>query len=71
MQQLRIGFAFNQKPTEDAPEGEDEPPSRYAHDRYAEWDDPATIDAVEAALARAEIPVVRRTDIWALRLEPF
>ena len=53
MQQLRIGFAFNQKPTEDAPEGEDEPPSRYAHDRYAEWDDPATIDAVEAALARA------------------
>jgi len=53
VQQLRIGFAFNQKPTEDAPEGEDEPPSRSAHDRYAEWDDPATIDAVAAALSRA------------------
>ena len=53
MQQLRIGFAFNQKPTEDAPEGEDEPPSLTAHDRFAEWDDPATIDAVAAALARA------------------
>ncbi len=53
MQDLRIGFAFNQKPTEDAPEGEDEPPSLGTHDRFAEWDDPATIDAVAAALARA------------------
>lgn len=54
MQQLRIGFAFNQKPTEEgAAESEDEPPSRNGHDRYAEWDAPATIDAVAAALARA------------------
>ncbi len=53
MEQLRIGFSFNQKPTEDAPEGEDEPPSSSAHDRFAEWDEPATIDAVAAALARA------------------
>jgi D-alanine-D-alanine ligase len=45
---LRIGFAFNEKPVE-----EDEPPSSPSHDRYAEWDDPATIDAVAAALGRA------------------
>jgi D-alanine-D-alanine ligase len=38
----RIGFAFNQKPVGAAPD-----------DRYAEWDDATTIDAVEAALARA------------------
>lgn len=54
MQELRIGFAFNQKPSDDAPdEGSDEPPSPRSHDRYAEWDDPATIDAVAGALARA------------------
>ncbi len=54
MHQLRIGFAFNQKPTEETPESaSDEPPSRRSHDRFAEWDAPATIDAVAAALARA------------------
>ena len=45
---LTIGLAYNQKPSEDEPPGS---PSR--SDRYAEWDDPATIAAVEAALARA------------------
>lgn len=45
---LRIGFAFNEKPAE-----EDEPPSGSSHDRYAEWDDPATIDAVATALEQA------------------
>lgn len=55
MQQLRIGFAFNQKPQDDAIEGAsaEEPPSSGSHDRFAEWDVPATIDAVAAALARA------------------
>lgn len=58
---LRIGFAFNQKPLDDASAGEDEPPSseppsgasRVTADRHAEWDDASTIDAVEAALRRA------------------
>ncbi len=47
---LRIGFAYNEKPGE-----EDEPPgtTRPLDDRFAEWDDPATIDAVEAALRHA------------------
>jgi D-alanine-D-alanine ligase len=47
---LRIGFAFNERPP-----GEDEPPSTISGDadRYAEWDDPETIDAVAAALATA------------------
>lgn len=47
---LRIGFAFNQRP-----EQEDEPPGtrRPLGDQYAEWDDPSTIAAVEAALAEA------------------
>lgn len=40
---LRIGLAFNQKP---AAAAVDQP-----GDRYAEWDDPATISAIEAALA--------------------
>lgn len=42
---LRIGFAYNEKPPED-----EDPPGSPSHDRYAEWDDPATIAAVEAAL---------------------
>jgi D-alanine-D-alanine ligase len=47
---LRIGFAYNEKP-----EAEDEPPgtTRPLDDRYAEWDDPSTIAAVERALAGA------------------
>jgi D-alanine-D-alanine ligase len=45
---LRIGFAFNEKPSE-----EEEPPSRASHDRFAEWDDPETISAVAEALGRA------------------
>ncbi len=45
---LRIGFAFNEKPSE-----EEEPPSKASHDRFAEWDDPATIAAVAEALGAA------------------
>lgn len=45
---LRIGFAFNQKPSE-----EEEPPSRASHDLFAEWDEPDTIEAVAEALSRA------------------
>lgn len=49
---LRIGFAYNQKPSdEDPPSTEGEPPSPTG-DRYAEWDEPETIDAVAAALGR-------------------
>ncbi len=56
---LRIGFAYNQKPAEEgeppsSPSNEEppsgEPPHRSSHDRFAEWDEPATIAAVEAAL---------------------
>jgi D-alanine-D-alanine ligase len=55
---LRIGFAYNQKPSGgDEPSSEEppseEPPSSGSHDRYAEWDDPATIVAIESALRRA------------------
>jgi D-alanine-D-alanine ligase len=45
---LRIGFAFNEKPSE-----EEEPPSIASHDRFAEWDDPKTIAAVADALGHA------------------
>ncbi len=45
---LKIGFAFNEKPS-----GEEEPPSSVSHDRFAEWDDPETIAAVAEALALA------------------
>ncbi len=47
---LNIGLAYNQKP-----DPEDEPPGtrRPLDDRFAEWDDPSTIAAVEAALAEA------------------
>ncbi len=58
---IRIGLAYNQKPAEDS-----EPPSTGAptqsppaslspplNDVYAEWDEPATIAAVEAALSTA------------------
>lgn len=47
---LRIGLAYNEKPsTEDEPPGSPRP----IDDRFAEWDDPSTIAAVEAALAGA------------------
>lgn len=54
---LRIGFAYNERSAEEAepPSSAEEaepPSSRAAHDRYAEWDEPATIAAVEAALRR-------------------
>jgi D-alanine-D-alanine ligase len=45
---LTIGFAFNEKPSE-----EEEPPSTASHDRFAEWDDPETIAAVADALGQA------------------
>ena len=62
---VRIGLAFNLKPAAPAsPAGansespsSDEPPSRALRsdlsqpDLYAEWDEPATIDAVERALS--------------------
>ena len=44
---MQIGLAYNQKPD---PNGADEPPN--SNDAFAEWDDPATIDAVAQALAR-------------------
>ena len=47
---LRIGLAYNEKPsTEDEPPGSPRP----IDDRFAEWDDPSTIAAVDAALAGA------------------
>ena len=63
---VRIGLAFNLKPEAPAkPAGansesppSDEPPSRALRpdlsqsDLYAEWDEPATIDAVERALSK-------------------
>lgn len=43
---MQIGLAYNQKPESDS--APDEPPS--TSDVFAEWDDPATIDAVAQAL---------------------
>jgi D-alanine-D-alanine ligase len=43
---MRIGLAYNQKPEPDS--ALEEPPS--TSDVFAEWDDPATIDAVAQAL---------------------
>src|SRR5256714_11795551 len=42
---MRIGLAYNQKPE---PASTEDPES--SNDAYAEWDDPATIAAVEQAL---------------------
>ena len=53
----RIGLAFNEKPSEEAFAREgiglpDTPQSKNGFDdSYAEWDDPTTVEAVEAALA--------------------
>ena len=63
---LRIGLAYNQKP-----EPEDEPPGtrRPLDDRFAEWDDPSTIAAVEAALAEAgEVIRLEAVDEFPARL---
>jgi D-alanine-D-alanine ligase len=51
---MEIGFAFNLKPSASEAEASDEPPSREdeGDDRYAEWDDAATVDAVEQALRK-------------------
>lgn len=65
--QLKIGFAYNQKPADgdeaasEEPPSE-EPPSSASHDRYAEWDDPATIAAIEAALRRAGVVIRLEAD---------
>jgi len=53
---LRIGFAYNEKPAEEAEPPSGAPPPG-PPDLYAEWDDPATIAAVEAALRRAGVVV--------------
>jgi D-alanine-D-alanine ligase len=59
---LRIGFTYNLRPGSAGRgfdgTGEEEPPSRKRpserlSDRYAEWDEPATIDAVASALRNA------------------
>src|SRR5512146_2539216 len=56
----RIRLAFHEKPAEEGeppsdPSSEEppsgEPPHTVSHDRFAEWDEPATIAAVEAALS--------------------
>ncbi len=46
---LRIGFAYNEKPEEEEPPGTGRPTG----DDFAEWDEPDTIAAVEAALEGA------------------
>lgn len=63
---IRIGLAYNQKPagegssSEDAAPLSEKPPSHLPGDLYAEWDDEATIAAVEDALA--EIGAVIRLE---------
>ena len=50
--ELRIVVAYNEKPAEEGEPPSGEPPHSSSHDRFAEWDEPATIAAVEAALRR-------------------
>ena len=65
---LRIGLAYNQKPSDDAeppsktgaPTGPHSASSPVSIDHYAEWDEPATIAAVEAALS--EVGTVTRLE---------
>ncbi|HEX7118102.1 MAG TPA: hypothetical protein VF212_04905 [Longimicrobiales bacterium] len=67
---LRIGLAYNEKPSgdDDPPSPEGEPPST-ERDRWAEWDDPATIDAVAAALGRhGEVVRLEAVDDFPARL---
>ncbi len=69
---LRIGLAFNRKPSD----GGSQPPSAPAGarspapaDLYAEWDDEVTIAALEEALAQAgEVTRLEATEDFALRL---
>lgn len=71
---LRIGFAYNQKPVE-AGSSEDEPPSSEPPstrplDRYAEWDDVGTVEAVERALCLAgEVIRLEANDSFPLLLQ--
>jgi D-alanine-D-alanine ligase len=49
---LRIGLAYNQRPTDPTGDADAEPASTPSTpDAYVEWDEPATIDAVEQALS--------------------
>lgn len=76
----RIGLAYNQKPelsaavgtvgADDGPQPEEEPPSSSPHgDEFAEWDSPATIDAVHRALAAlGEVVRLEATDDFPERL---
>lgn len=54
---LRIGFTFNEKPSE-----EEEPPTSLSHDRFAEWDEPETINAVADALGQAGCVIPIKAD---------
>jgi D-alanine-D-alanine ligase len=49
---MRIGLAYNQRPTTGSADRDDEPSPRIppTADAFVEWDEPATIDAVERAL---------------------
>jgi D-alanine-D-alanine ligase len=48
---LRIGLAYNQRPTTPAGDADADPASTPStSDAYVEWDEPGTIDAVEQAL---------------------
>jgi D-alanine-D-alanine ligase len=50
---MRIGLAYNQRPLTGSTSRDDEPPLHIpaaASDAFVEWDEPATIDAVERAL---------------------
>ncbi|MGH7546075.1 MAG: D-alanine--D-alanine ligase family protein [Gemmatimonadota bacterium] len=73
---LRIGFAFNRKPTGDTASDaaavsseSEQPPSPPLDDLYAEWDDEVTIAAVESALAGAgDVVRLDATDDFPFRL---
>ncbi len=64
---MRIGFAYNERPS-----GDDEPPGTPSHDRFAEWDEPATIAAVDAALSRhGDVVRLEADDDFPQRLRQF
>ncbi len=58
---MRVGFTYNMK-RDTSPEGDEHPPSTVGSDVYAEWDEPETIEAVRAALAKKHIVIPIEAD---------
>ncbi|MEW6363972.1 MAG: D-alanine--D-alanine ligase [Acidobacteriota bacterium] len=61
---MRVGLTYNVK-KDCSEDGDERPPSTIGSDVYAEWDEPETIEAVRAALARRHDVVLIEADTRA------